>query len=165
MAGDLISQREFAELIGVSSRTIFNLRREGLDEYCEVKGNSVRVRIPEGVQWYVRFKEAAAAAREMPTSLEAAELELAQLKTEEKRLEVARKKAELVEVKVVRAWAGDMMARVASRLDALPLRIAQGIHGETLAERRKQAEALVADVREEIRLGPLGEDDEEAAAA
>lgn len=163
MADETVSQKEFAELIGVSSRTVFNLREAGLSEHCEVRGNSVRVRIPEGVQWYVRHKEAEAAASGGPTSLQEEELAYARLRTEEKRLEVGRKKAELVAIAAVDAWAAGMMARVASRLDALPLRIAQTVNGKTLKERRRQAEELVGEVRDEIRLGPLDQPQDEAA--
>jgi phage terminase Nu1 subunit (DNA packaging protein) len=164
MAADgLLSQADFAELVGVSSRTVFNLRKQGLDEHCEVKGNVVRVRVPDGVHWYIRHKAAEAADTKAPSSLDEAELELAQLKVEEKRLEVGKKRGELIEVAALEPWVGDMMARMGSRLDALPLRIAQTVNGKTLAARRKQAEDLVGEVREEIRLGPLGGTLEEAA--
>jgi phage terminase Nu1 subunit (DNA packaging protein) len=165
VAEDLITQKEFAELLGVTTRTVFNLREAGLSEHCQVLGRDVRIRMPAGLQWYVRWKEAEAAARETPTSLQSLEEEYAKLRNEEKRLDVDRKKAKLVEMVKVDLWAGDMLARVASRLDALPLRIAQGVNGKTLAERRKQATALVNEVREEVRLGPVGEllDEEDAA--
>ncbi len=162
-ADDLVSQSDFAELIGVASRTVFNLRKAGLAEFCEVKGNVVRVRVADGIQWYIRYKANEAADLRAPSSIDEAELELAQLKVEEKRLEVGKKRNELIEVAKLEPWAGEMMARVGSRLDALPLRIAQTVNGKTLAARRKQADDLVNEVREEIRMGQLGESMEAAA--
>lgn len=163
VADDTVSQKEFAELIGVAARTVFNLREAGLSDHCEVRGNSVRVRIPEGIQWYVRHKETEAASRERPSSIEAVELEIARLRLEEKAHDVGKKKGQLIEVAKIEPWVGDMMARIASRLTALPLRIAQTVNAKTLRERRVQAEALVAEVRDEIRLAPLGEESEDVA--
>jgi phage terminase Nu1 subunit (DNA packaging protein) len=161
---DMISQKEFAELIGVSTRTVFNLRKAGLEEHVVMKGRDPFIRMPAGLQWYVRHKQAEAAAQDTPTNIQQLDLEHAQLRNEEKRLDVERKKGKLVELTQVEMWAGEMLARVSSRLDALPLRIAQGVNGKTLAERKKQAAALVAEVRDEIRLGPVDDLSDEDAA-
>jgi phage terminase Nu1 subunit (DNA packaging protein) len=156
-----VTQSEFAELIGVSTRTVFNLRDAGLNDYCVTKGKSVKVRIPSGIQWYVRYKESMAAEKSTPSSLAQAELDYAVARAEGMRADVDRKKAKLIERALIEPWVGDMLSRVRSRLDALPVKIAQGVTAEKERDRRKQAAALVTEVLEELRLGPMPTGNEE----
>lgn len=166
-AAETVTQKEFAELIGVASRTMLNLRNAGLSEFCEVRGNTVMVRVAEGFQWYVRYREGVAADSPEQKSLAQAELELAVTKAESARLDLERKKARLIEVAKIDPWVADLFARLRARLDALDVRIAQNVTAETLPERRREARALIDEVIEELRGTPLDglDDGEEMAAA
>lgn len=155
MADEWIRQNEFGDLIGVTSRTVFNLRKSGLEQYCRTRGNAVEIKVPDGVIWYVAYRERIATEHVSPSSIEEAQRRYETARAEKAEIELARMRGQLVALVHVELWVGELFARARSRLDGLPTLIAQRVNAEGIPERRAQAQLLVDDVLAELQAGSM----------
>ena len=164
-----VSQKAFAEMLGLSSRQISNLRAKGMPAHA--KGNGHEYPIPDAVQWYVRFKEEAAATEARPADLDEAKLRLETAKAEMAELELAERRRQLVTVERYVAEQADAFARVRARLDVLLVRLGRAVELETPEARRREVQLAHDEVVAELYAAedvPVEDDvdesdDEEAA--
>lgn len=148
-----ISQKEFAQLIGVHLRTMTNLRDAGLEKYCRVGSRRVEVQMPEGFRWYVAYRERIVQDTGKAPAEGSADQRYELARARKAEIELEQLEGTMVKLADVELWAGELFARARSRLDALPTRIATGVTAETVPERRAQAQLLVDEVLAELHPG------------
>lgn len=114
----MVSQRELAELVGLTTRQIRNLEGRGLPVRAE--GNRKLYPVPDAVRWYVdaKAREAAEAAESTPYDEALARKTLADARIQERKL--AELDGALVPMALHRQVLTRVAERVAARLRNLP---------------------------------------------
>lgn len=114
----MVSQRELAELLGLTTRQIRNLEGRGLP--VSVTGNRKRYPIPDAIRWYVASKgrEAAEAAEVTPYDEALARKTLADARIAERKL--AELDAALIPAALHRQVLSRVSEGVAARIRNLP---------------------------------------------
>lgn len=142
-----VTQQEFAKLIGLTPRAVSNLRDQGLPYRSE--GTRILIQPAEAVRWYVGHK-VARAKPSAPSSLDEARQRFESARAELQELELAGRRGELVTVKDHERLLSDAFARVASKLRALPVRVAASVTGKTMDARKAQAAVVVDEIYREL---------------
>jgi terminase small subunit / prophage DNA-packing protein len=148
--GERIGARQYAELIGVSVRTVAHLAKEIGAPYTRDGWE-----MPEAVAWYARRELARgkATARTSAGDSDSAETRLRaeRAAAELAELKLARERDELMTVEQFDRVLSDAFSRVAARLDNLPVRLAAVCVGvRTKAEALALIEPLVDEARSEL---------------
>jgi len=141
---DELSQQDFGQLIGLTSRSIANLRERGLP--CRVEGGRVYIPASDGLEWYLGFKLAEAERRHRPAPADEAKQRLEAARAELAELELTERRRDLMRVADHEALLSDAFARVAAQLKPLADRTARQVTGKSWAVRKQQATRVMDDV-------------------
>lgn len=123
----VVSQKELAQCLGISTRQARNLKQEGL--FQPVKGNRGYV-LETCVQEYINFKVNAEMGRSASVSIERVKADHEEIKKNISALKLRKLRQELHEAADVEAFLSDMLTRFKNRLLSLPSKIAMQIAGE-----------------------------------
>jgi phage terminase Nu1 subunit (DNA packaging protein) len=153
-----LTQKQVAELLGLSSRQVKNLVDAGMP--TESKGGKIEYDGPACVRWYVEYKQRTERAAGGETKAQIAELEREEreLRVRRLRLELAQEEARLLDAEYVEQQWAAVTQRVRARLLALPTYAAQMVDVRTLPEGQALGERMMTDVL--TALSTLGEDPE-----
>ena len=143
-----LSQQDFGKLVGLTSRSIANLRERGLP--CHVEGGRVFVPVAEGMKWYLDFKLAQAERRHRPSSMDEAKKRLEAARAELAELELTERRRDLMRTADHEALLSDAFARVASKLRPLADQVARQVTGKTVGTRKLQATRIVDDIYQQL---------------
>lgn len=123
----VVSQKELAQCLGISTRQARNLKQEGL--FQPVKGNRGYV-LETCVQEYINFKVNAEMGRGASISIERVKADHEEIKKNISALKLRKLRRELHEAADVEAFLSDMLTRFKNRLLSLPSKLAMQIVGE-----------------------------------
>lgn len=123
---DSITQRDLAELLGISTRQVRNLEAKGLPHHSE---DGKKRYSAASVQWFVRHREEFAASNATPGALDKARTRKAEADAELAELNLAVQRGRLLERPFVEAEFEDVLARLRSRLVNMPARYGGDVVG------------------------------------
>ncbi len=122
-----MNQKELAQCLGISSRQVRNLRKDGL--FQAVKGDRGYV-LETCVQEYINFKVNAEMGRGALISMEKIKASHEEVKRDISVLKLRRLRRELHEAADVEAFLTDMLTQFKNRLLSLPSKMAMQVAGE-----------------------------------
>lgn len=122
-----VNQKELAQCLGISSRQVRNLRKEGM--FQTVKGDRGYI-LETCVQEYINFKVNAEMGRGALVSIEKVKASHEEVKRDISVLKLRRLRRELHEAADVEAFLTDMLTRFKNRLLSLPSKMAMRVAGE-----------------------------------
>lgn len=125
--GLIVSQKELAQCLGISTRQVRNLKQEGMFE--TVKG-SRGYALETCVQEYVNFKINAEMGRSASISIEKIRADHEEVKKNISIMKLRRLRRELHEAADVEAFLSDMLIKFKNRLLSLPAKMAIQVAGE-----------------------------------
>lgn len=117
-----LSQKELAELLGLTTRQIRNLEAEGMP--CRAEKNRKRYPAREAISWYHDRRVQRAVYEMAPTDFNDAKAREMAARAEKAEIEVRQLRGELIHVDDLEALHARPLAQLRSRLLALPGRIA-----------------------------------------
>lgn len=118
-----LNQTEVAELLGLTTRQIRNLEKEGLPKTA--KGGKAGYNGPAVVQWFVAYREQLVAPKDLAEAEQRKAIADAQLAE----LKLAREQGKVVEVEVAADRVGRMLTQLRSQMLTLPQRWAPKVVG------------------------------------
>lgn len=143
-----VNQTGLAELLGLTTRQIRNLEREGMPHRAD--GAKKLYPIPGALSWYYKRQFVA----EQPTSLEEAKLRKLSAEAEIVELELGEKRGQLLSIDFVRKDWERLLYAFRSRLLNAPSRWAADLVGlDTVEAVEAKLEAMIEDA-----MGALSED-------
>jgi phage terminase Nu1 subunit (DNA packaging protein) len=155
------SQKEFADIVGLSTRQVHNLERDGLPHRAE--GRHKFYPLPAAIHWLRDRAVQRAVDESRPTSLDEVRLRESTARAELAELEVARQRGELVHVSDWEREFAEPLARMRARLLALPGRIASELPLPPV-ESVEVIERVVHEFMSELARGDDGGDEGEPDA-
>lgn len=123
-----VNQKELAQCLGISTRTVRNLKEEGL---FQLRENCRKYRLEDCVQEYIVYKLNAETGRRASITKEEVQAEHEEVKKQISLLKLRKLRRELHEAADVEYFLSDMLARFRNRLLALPSKLAIVVAGET----------------------------------
>jgi phage terminase Nu1 subunit (DNA packaging protein) len=146
-----VGQQEFAEMLGLTTRQIQNLVKDGVVRQ-EANGRHPKYRIPDAIQQYIQHKVEAAREESRPKNDTRDRSE--QLRGDLLALEVAQKLGQVMSVDQFRKARYDSDARVAAKIKALENRLAPAVIGTTdVQDGLERVKPLIAEVMDELYRG------------
>ncbi len=144
------SQKEVADLLGISPRQVHNLTDRGMPR--QVHEGKPRYPWPDALKWYITFKVAAEAAKTEPIDFEKARARKMTADAELTEMELARARGETVTVDVFRETVSAIATKVRSQLMAAPGRYSSRMVGlKSLPEAQRMLDQMVRDVLNELK--------------
>lgn len=121
-----VSQKEFAEILGLSERSIQNLIKEGLPVVQRGKpGRPAQIDPPEAIAWYVeRAVDKKLKTTERKRTGEEREQQLDFWRVEKLRLETQQLEGKLIDREEVQVAINEAFVQISAGEDALPARVA-----------------------------------------
>lgn len=160
MTGEL-SQKDLAQVLGLTTRQIRNLEEQGMPARAE--GNRKLYPIPDAVRWYVQRQVDQAAEAAKPDAYEKARARDMEARAEQRELEVMEARGRVVPVERWATEVRDYLTTMRSRLLALPGLIA-GALPLPQAETVELIEPLIHDFMEELSVEDPEPGEDDAAA-
>ncbi len=124
----MVNQKELAQILGISTRQVRNLKSEGL---FQTQGNGRGYVLEKCVQEYLNFKINAETHKRTSITTEEVRAEHEEVKKQISILRLRKLRRELHEAANVEMFLSNMLMRFKSRLLSLPPRLAMEILGET----------------------------------
>ena len=130
MSSRELSQKEIAQLLGLTTRQIRNLEAEGMPHRAE--GNRKLYPVPGAWRWYHQKELDRAVSEVQPTDYDEARAREMAARAEKAELEVKKMRGELVHVDDLEALYSQPLADLRSQLLALPGRVAAELPMDTV---------------------------------
>jgi phage terminase Nu1 subunit (DNA packaging protein) len=139
-----MKQVEVAEVLGVSSRQVHNLVKEGMPRHAE--NGKTYYDAPECVAWYLARKVAEAESNAEPTSEWESKARLDSLRADLLDIELQRARGQVMPVEYAVSQLEGIGARLRTKMQILPTKWAPGLVGaQTIPEMATRLEVAVQD--------------------
>lgn len=124
----IVNQKELAECLGISSRQVRNLKKDGMFEQPQNKKGYI---LENCIQEYINFKINEEMGRSASISKEKVQAQHEEVKKEISILKLRKLRRELHEAADVEAFLSEMLVNFRNRLESLPTKMAMQVSGET----------------------------------
>lgn len=123
----IVNQKELAQCLGISSRRVRQLRKDGLFKLSQ-EGRGYN--LEKSIQEYIEYKVNAETGRRASISKEEVQAEHEEVKKQISLLKLRKLRRELHEAADVEAYLSNMLIRFKNRLMAVPTKLAMQVSGE-----------------------------------
>lgn len=123
-----VNQKQLAQILGISTRQIRNLREDGMFQTVE---NGRGYSLEKCVQEYIEYKTNAEMGRSASISKERIQAQHEEVKKQISLLKLRKLRRELHEAADVEAFLSDMLIQFKNRLLSLPAKMAMQVAGES----------------------------------